>query len=97
MRQTIACLSLVAFLIAGCGGGGVEGDLKKSGDTLRKDAEGMSVSDLEAKMKEIEEYSKKMQKEMGDGEPTQAQMEKMTKLMEVTGIYATALMQKKMK
>ena len=94
----IATLSLVALILAaGCGGGGVEDDLKKSGETLRKDAEKMSVADLEAKLGELEKYTEAMQKEVGDREPSQAEMEKMTKLIEVSGIYATALMQKKMK
>jgi hypothetical protein len=91
MRRTIACFSLVvAILAVGCGGGGVEADLKKSGDDLRKDAASMSVA-------ELEKYSKEMQEKSGGGEPSQAEMEKWVKVMEVTGIYTTELMKKKMK
>ncbi|MCK6460542.1 MAG: hypothetical protein L6Q95_11695 [Planctomycetes bacterium] len=98
MRRTIACLSLVALVLAaGCGGGGVEADMQKSGDELRKEAAGMSVEELEKKMDEIEKYAKEVEAAHGDGEPSQADVEKASKLMEVTGIFGAELMKRKMK
>jgi hypothetical protein len=98
MRPTIACISLaLAMLAAGCGGGGVEADMKKSGDELRKTAAGMSDAELEKKMDEIEKYAKEMKPESGDDEPSQADIEKASKLMEVTGIYGAELMKRRMR
>ena len=91
MRHLIACVSL-AFLLAGCGGGGVEDDLEKSGDELRKIAANMSTAELKAKMDEIEKYGKEFEeKSKGVEEPTKADIEKASKLMEITGIYGGEL------
>jgi len=95
MRQIIACLFPVAFLVAGCGGG-IEGDLDKSEETLQKEADAMSVDELQAKMDDIQEYSKKLKEEFGDGKLTEEQEAKMAKLTKVTSIYATTLMRKSM-
>lgn len=97
MRQILALTSLVlAILVAGCGGGGVEGDLEKSGDELRKEAAKMSDAELEKKLDELEKYAKGMEKS-GDDEPSKAEMEKAVKLMEITGIYGAELMKRRMK
>ena len=100
MRKPIACISLVvAILSAGCNGGsgggasGVDADLKKSGDELRKIAATMSVEELKKKMDEIEKYTSEMKKSSGT-EPSQAEGEKAVKLMEVTGIYGAELMKR---
>jgi hypothetical protein len=100
MRQHFACISLVvAILAAGCGGGGggVEADMKKSGDELRKEAAAMSVAELEKKMDEIEKYAKELEAKPDDYEPSQADVEMASKLMEVTGIFGAELMKRKMK
>jgi hypothetical protein len=91
MRQRFTLFPIVAaFVLAGCGGGSIESDLKKSGEELRKDAEKMSDSDLEKKMKDIEAYGDKLDKEAG-------QEEKKMKLIEVMGIYSSEQMKRKMK
>jgi hypothetical protein len=56
----------------------------------------MSVEELEAKIKEIEKYGEAMGKQVGE-EPSQADMEKATKLFEMAGIYSTELLKRKMK
>jgi len=98
MRRFITSISVAALVLAaGCGGGGVEADMKKSGDELRKEAAGMSVAELEKKMDEIGKYAKEMEATSHDGEPSQAEIERASKLMEVTGIFGAELMKRKMK
>jgi hypothetical protein len=100
MRQHFACISLVvAILAAGCGSGGaasgVDADLKKSDDELRKEAEGMSVADLEKKVEEIKNHMSELDKAGGD-DPSKA-AETKAKLMGVLGIYGAELNKRKMK
>jgi len=97
MRKPSLRFVLVAgALLAACTGS-VEDDLKKSGAELRKQAESMSADDLQARIDELAKYSEKLQKEVGEGEPTEAQMAKMAKVVEVSGIYAVALANKQIK
>lgn len=98
MRKVIVSLPVVfAILLAGCAGGSVDSDLKKPADEVRKDAEKMSVADIEKRMDELEKRSKKMEAEAGGKEPSDKQMKEATKLIEVGGIYATELMKRKLK
>jgi len=102
MRKPFVYISLiVAILAAGCGGGGggasgIDADLKRSGDELRKEAGTMSVEALEKKMEEIETYRKAMEKSAGK-EPSQADQEKAVKLMEVMGIFGAELTKRTIK
>lgn len=98
MREITACLSLVALVLAaGCGGGGVESDMERSGDELRAIAAKMSDADLRKKMDELEEFGAELNEEFGKGDPSRELIERKSKLMEVNGIYGAELMRRGMK
>ncbi|QOV89237.1 hypothetical protein [Humisphaera borealis] len=97
MRQILAVAVLVfGILLSGCDSGATA-DLKKPADEVRKQAEGMSTADLEKRIGELEKVAEELKKTIGSKEPTEAQMTEISKLMEVTGIYAGELLKKKLK
>lgn len=95
MHNTVRFTLVFALLFAGCSDS-IEDDLEMSGSELREKAEGMSEAELEKKIDELEAYAKKLGEGVDEDNPSEAEMVRMTKVVEVTGIYATALMKKKM-